>query len=335
MDMLTPPKLKRVKAVHPAPTPCNSQNIWDGFFEDVENGSIDNFKGNTKKLSKTREPSAIWWDFTAFGSEGSDLVNLLQDDPRVLEFAIQEEVCPRTKKDHLQGKIRCPQKIRPIESFKTQTVHWSKSGCKSFKNKKGEIYCLKTITRKNHGLQWVKGLARPLEIIWEDELRPWQLKIYHSVCAWPTRDDRTIYWYWESEGNVGKTFLCKFMMQHMNGEVMVLSGKASDCFYALKEYYELHMGGPKVLIFDIPRSQKEYVSWKAIEKIKDGIFFSGKFKGGVVMMNTPHIICFANSLPDVSVLSADRWKIKELVGGKLVTCTGSPKGSVEEMFIEK
>jgi len=46
-----------------------------------------------------------------------------------------------------------------------------------------------------------------------------------------------------------------------------------------------------------------------LESIKNGLFFSGKYESTQVVMNSPHLIIFANEPPDKSKMSADRWHI--------------------------
>jgi len=49
-----------------------------------------------------------------------------------------------------------------------------------------------------------------------------------------------------------------------------------------------------------------------MEEIKNGIFFSNKYKGKMCLFNVPHMICFANFGPEKEKLSNDRWVIKPL-----------------------
>lgn len=64
------------------------------------------------------------------------------------------------------------------------------------------------------------------------------------------------------------------------------------------------------MLFGIPRTcTAEYVSYSALEELKDGIFFSGKYESSMVMTNNLHIFVFANFEPDRSKLSKDRWEI--------------------------
>jgi hypothetical protein len=94
---------------------------------------------------------------------------------------------------------------------------------------------------------------------------------------------------------------------------LILNGKQGDMFNAILNYDQLQGDYPEIIICDIPRSSMAYVSWAAIEKIKDGVFYSGKYEGGQIVMNYPHVICFANAEPPNDAISADKWSITEIV----------------------
>ncbi len=149
---------------------------------------------------------------------------------------------------------------------------------------------------------WQKGipLDKPLRLI--SDFRPWQKDVLEILKN--EADDRTVHWYWEDQGKVGKTALTKYINAKYN--TIVLSGKGNDCFYAIskkKDYNDL------VVIFHFPRTVEEYISYSAIESVKDGIFFSGKYESCTVSMNPPHVIIFANFKPDLSALTQDRWHV--------------------------
>ncbi len=94
---------------------------------------------------------------------------------------------------------------------------------------------------------------------------------------------------------------------------IIVGGKASDAGYAIQQYIEKNGEGPKIVILDVPRTKSaEYISYESIENIKNGCFFSGKYEGGMVRFNKPHIIVFANEPPESSRMSADRWNITQL-----------------------
>ena len=123
---------------------------------------------------------------------------------------------------------------------------------------------------------------------------------------------RTIYWFWEEDGNWGKSFLCTHMIDFMGA--MEVSGASADILCGVQQWIEKNGEAPRIIIFDIPRVNKGHVSYQAIEKIKDGKFFSGKYESGMCRFNKPHIICFSNERPETDKLSYDRWKIADLSG---------------------
>ena len=67
---------------------------------------------------------------------------------------------------------------------------------------------------------------------------------------------------------------------------------------------------PKIIFIDIPRQNLNYVSWGDIEEIKNMMFYSGKYEGGMVVGNKPFVCIMTNDMPNLEMLSEDRWKIK-------------------------
>lgn len=88
-------------------------------------------------------------------------------------------------------------------------------------------------------------------------------------------------------------------------------GSAGDMKYAAARFRELTGFYPAIVCANVARSDKfTSSSAKALEAIKDGVFFSGKYESG--MTNTwaaPIVIVFANRKPLVSAFSRDRWRV--------------------------
>lgn len=166
-------------------------------------------------------------------------------------------------------------------------------------------YCTKLESRTGKVYAWPMNII-PKENMPIDVMKPygWQLEIMNIIEQ--KTDPRTVYWFWEPNGNVGKSQLCKYLVVKHNA--LMLTGKANDMYHMISKYPEKR----ELMIFDIPRSAKDYVSWGAIEQCKNGLVFSGKYDSCQVVFNVPHIICFANQLPDTRQLSADRWKIIDI-----------------------
>lgn len=168
-------------------------------------------------------------------------------------------------------------------------------------------YCQKTDTAIN-GSRFRLGerpVARDAFVEFNLQYKTWQNDILDIIRSDPF-GSRTVHWYWEGIGNVGKTTFCKHLC--LKYDAVLLSGKASDMKCALAAMTTK----PKIVIMDFPRSCEGYVSYPGIEEIKNGMFFSGKYESGMVIFDNPHVICFANFEPCLDMLSADRWQVKNI-----------------------
>lgn len=67
-----------------------------------------------------------------------------------------------------------------------------------------------------------------------------------------------------------------------------------------------------VIIIDVPRTNENYVCYGTMEKIKDGLMYSGKYEGGVIELLPVHLIVFANFEPNTATMSEDRWNIQKI-----------------------
>jgi len=140
------------------------------------------------------------------------------------------------------------------------------------------------------------------------ELRPWQQEIVDIVQT--KADSRTVHWYWEPVGNVGKSALTKYLA--VVHDALIVQGKASDIKCAIALMIAEGKKAPRTVVFDLVRSQENFVSYQAIEEVKNGCFFNGKYKSGMVLQNHPHVIIFANFPPEMCRLSLDRWHVVQI-----------------------
>jgi hypothetical protein len=69
---------------------------------------------------------------------------------------------------------------------------------------------------------------------------------------------------------------------------------------------------PKIIIMNIPRCNEGHISYQALEQLKDGLAMSTKYEGGQMCMNSPHVVVFANTPPDMEKMSNDRFNIVNL-----------------------
>ena len=149
-------------------------------------------------------------------------------------------------------------------------------------------------------------------------LTEWQKGILAEIECEP--DDRTLNWYWSRLGGVGKTTFCKFL-SHCHGGIPI-NGKGADVRNGILTYMQANGGDwPELVLMNVPKCLESegggYISYEALENIKDMYFYSGKYEGGCVNGNSPHIYIFANFPPDESKMTRDqhgkhRFKIVDL-----------------------
>lgn len=174
-------------------------------------------------------------------------------------------------------------------------------------NKKAsEKYCCKTESRVRG--PYSNYINFPKDPLKGKELYNWQKEIIEIIKGEP--DERKIYWYYEKVGNRGKTSLAKHICLN-NEDTIYISGKAKDMKYAIT-MRELENKKTKTCILDFARTRENYISYEGIEEIKNGIFFNTKYESKMIIMDTPHIIIFANYEPEIEALSLDRWVIREI-----------------------
>lgn len=212
------------------------------------------------------------------------------------------ETCPTTGKEHRQGFISFQNKCRPIEKCRDLTIsHWEK--CKGSKSQNIEY-----VTKEGKDIQGNIQYDEPLRLISEGQFYTWQAQLVNELRCTP--DDRTIKWIWEAEGKVGKTTLAKWMAVHLHA--CVAEGKANDVKNRIITWKKETGAWPKIVIWDLARSLEQFVSYQAIESVKNGFFYSGKYEGGECIMNCPHVVVFANFEPDIYKMSMDRFDINAL-----------------------
>lgn len=128
---------------------------------------------------------------------------------------------------------------------------------------------------------------------------PWQLEIIQILNRPP--DARKVHWYWEPDGNSGKSTFAKHLA--ISYGAYIVSGAGKDILFGVSKTKS------KVIVLDIPRCAVGHVSYQAIESIKNGMFFSGKYESQMVLRGASHVIIFSNQEPDYTMLSADRWHV--------------------------
>jgi len=161
------------------------------------------------------------------------------------------------------------------------------------------------------------------DILLEIDPKPWQRRVI-KVVEGPV-NSREIIWICDFVGGLGKSYLAKhlvdsYMAFYCNG------GKGTDIVYGYQ--------GNKVVVFDYVRDAKDYVNYGVMEQIKNGCLYSTKYQSGMKRFNPPHIIVFANFMPDQTKMSKDRWVIIDLKSDDEfdIVANGTRMGAVLEFM---
>lgn len=154
-------------------------------------------------------------------------------------------------------------------------------------------------------MQWVQAVwtTRPVKlqsVMKEDmsNFNPMQKTAYERLI---NQNDRKVLWIVDGVGGSGKSQLLKWLTSYRNA-FWCDGGKYADIALA----YDAQ----QIICFDFKRSvDADHWPYKAIEAMKDGVMFSGKYQSTVKAVRDSKIIVCSNEPPDTTKLSADRWDI--------------------------
>jgi len=260
-------------------------------------------RGNTKTLSK--QLRKVSFTLNNWTDEEIHKIVCIFEKIECL-YIMGKEIAPTTGTPHIQGYIEFKkQKTWNAISKMLPRAHLEKTIGTREENL---VYCMKSdktpitnfkklpIDRKQKLLEkWYR------DTIW----RKWQAELL-DILSKPA-DSRTIHWFWEPNGNSGKSYLAKYL--YLSRPCIIAEGKANDIFNGLLTHFEEFPDDVEtelVIIVDVPRSSIGYLNYGALEKIKNGLIYSGKYEGGTCVFEHPHLIVFANEAPSQYEWSKDR-----------------------------
>lgn len=161
-------------------------------------------------------------------------------------------------------------------------------------------------------MKWAQEVfnAKDVKFGIEKEVRlyDWQKSLVEKVENPAPNEERLIHWVWSEEGNVGKTFMAKYLSDNYDAIIFRNSG-VKDIVFAYN--YE------PVVIFDLPRTDDSHIQYiyNLLEQFKDGYVFSAKYASVVKKMPIPPIVVVFANKPPLKVIdgretmSEDRWDI--------------------------
>lgn len=150
-------------------------------------------------------------------------------------------------------------------------------------------------------MEWI-DLIFPPPVLVEGTLRGWQNELADILEG--EADDRKVYFVVDPIGGSGKSWFIRYWLSNYGELTQRLSiGKRDDLAYAIDESKEY-------FLFDVPRSQSEYLQYSILEQLKDRMVFSPKYSSRSKMLaKTPFVVVFMNEEPDYNKLTNDRYEV--------------------------
>jgi len=136
--------------------------------------------------------------------------------------------------------------------------------------------------------------------------RPFQQYVMDKVLT--PADDRHIEFFVD-KGNTGKTYVQRYLkLKYPKGICFITESTFKDVARAIIDYIK-DGGKLMAVVCNIMKCQKLDETYAALESVKDGLLFSGKYDSGDAVFESPHVFVFMNEQPDQTKLTADRFII--------------------------
>lgn len=261
--------------------------------------------GNTK--TKSQDNPCKRWCFTLNNYTNDNVVELNSYFSSNSSYIMAEEV-GESGTSHLQGYVEMKSKIRFTALKKVNDkLHLEKAKKNRDLNVK---YCMKEDGKKY-------GDLVPEVVVCEKPAAKLEF-LYSKMLEYEfPKGDRKINVVVDKKGGIGKTEFCRYCVMNLE-RCIVTGGKAADMKHQIVEYITKTGKTPKYVLIDVPRASQGYISYTGIEEIKNMLFYSGKYEGGMVNGNKPCVVMFMNENPDETMMSADRWNIYRIGRLKIV-----------------
>lgn len=286
----------------------NSSNSSNKVSEKV--GNTSKLSSDTKMENKKKQRSpAKHWVFTLNNYTEIDWNNIVEyyrSNSSTYDVIVFQEEIGESGTPHLQGcqsyKIG---KHRPFSNGLNKSIHWETKG-KFSSLKQMRDYCCDPQKRTPDGRVFLFNWYEPvkLKIIRHSQLYKWQLFLIDQISKEP--NDRDIIWIYGSTG-LGKTQFTKYLVHH-HGAVQ-LQGDRRHILSVVSQNLRT-----KLFVFLLTMDDMGKTTYSALEQVKDGLFMShfGCKNTEPVLMNSPHVIVFANNPPEEFRIAAKKLKIINL-----------------------
>jgi hypothetical protein len=146
------------------------------------------------------------------------------------------------------------------------------------------------------------------------KLCEWQYRVFIRLR---NQSQRKVLWVHDEIGGYGKTWFAQFMNILYMYELLDGVQCSRDIAFLLSE--EIYG-----FCVDTSRATEQTFDYNVLESLKNGYILTGKYAGAVKRFPWKPVAVFANYLPDINKLSADRWDIISLGEGEFSDLSKTP-----------
>lgn len=144
------------------------------------------------------------------------------------------------------------------------------------------------------------------------EFRGWQSSIARIATEWDARHIDVLY---DAQGGIGKSTLIGCMCCRGQGRQLPPLNSGRDLLRGVASLPSIS----KLYFIDMPRAMGQSAAgWRefygAVEMIKSGYAYDDRYKFKEKRFDSPNIWIMSNVLPNMDLLSADRWRIWHVNG---------------------
>lgn len=147
------------------------------------------------------------------------------------------------------------------------------------------------------------------EVVW----KKWQQKVVDMIKAEP--NDRDVNIIVDNQGKKGKSYMCLRLSALGEAQRVPQQKDARDIMRMV-----MNLPKKRCYFIDLPKGTSERdqnSTYAAIEEIKNGYCYDDRYNFKQEFFEPPHVWVFTNQMPNVKLLSIDRWKIWKIIGDDL------------------
>lgn len=227
----------------------------------------------------------------------------------------QKELSPDTEYLHYQGRISLKKKLTISQLINATPVslkgiHWS---CTSSNCGEEDDYVNKEYTRVDGPWDIEEEIEYiPKQIREITQLFDWQQEVIDNLKIW---DKRSINFIYCPGGNIGKSTLVGWIRAYKLGRALPPVNDYKDMLRIICD-----LPTSNAYIIDMPRALKKDKLggfYSAIETLKDGYAYDDRYRFREKVFDCPNVWIFSNIIPELNLLSKDRWKIYKIINGSL------------------